>query len=150
MNALHRLAARIAVAALPVATALATLVPGVSMAGVGQITLPDFSGSWVATLQGVTGCGPTSMHVQISMNNAGVGTATTTAHGQCGDSTTSGLAFRIQTLNTNGSGTANLSCGAGCGWNLRFQMSPDRQVMNLVDVDPVNPGNYIAGVAVHY
>lgn len=141
---------RAALAVLPVAAAFASCLPTASSAGVGQITLPDFAGNWIATLQGVTGCGPTAMHVQISMNNAGTGTATTTLHGQCGNSTTAGLTFRILSVNTNGTGTANLTCGVGCGWNLRFQLSPDRAVMNLVDVDPANPGNYIAGTAVHF
>lgn len=29
-------------------------------------------------------------------------------------------------------------------------LPPDRETMNLVNVDPVNPGNYIAGVPMHY
>ena len=37
----------------------------------------------------------------------------------------------------------------GCGWNLTIQVSPDRSSMNLVDVAKVNPGNFIAGTAVH-
>jgi hypothetical protein len=90
------------------------------------------------------------MHVAITMNSTGTGTATLTTHGQCGNNVLSGQTFKILSLNTNGAGTANLTCGAGCGWNLRFQVAPDRQVMSLIDVDPANPGNFIAGVAVHY
>ncbi|MEO7852207.1 MAG: hypothetical protein ABIR94_08130 [Rubrivivax sp.] len=119
-------------------------------AGVGRVGYADLYGPWTATLSGVTGCGPSAMHVAIVMDSKGVGTATLTTHGQCGDSVLAGQSFTIQSLNVNGSGTANLTCGPGCGWNLRFQVNPDRQIMNLVDVDPVNPGNYIAGVAVHY
>lgn len=121
-----------------------------ALAGVGQVSYPDLQGPWTATLSGVTGCGPSAMHVAITMNNSGTGAATLTTHGQCGNSVLAGQTFKILTLNTNGSGTANLTCGAGCGWNLRFQVAPDRQIMNLIDVDPANPGNYIAGVAVHY
>ncbi len=76
--------------------------------------------------------------------------ATLTTHEQCGDSVLASQSFKVTALNASGTGTAGLSCGVGCGWNLRIQVSPDRQVMNLIDVDPVNPGNYISGVAVHY
>ena len=128
----------------------ACAAPAVGWAGVGLVTTADLYGPWVATLSGVTGCGPTAMHVTISMNNLGTGTATVTTHGQCGNSVLTGQTFKVITLGTNGVGTAGLSCGAGCGWNLRFSISPDRQIMNLVDVDAVNPGNYLAGVAIHY
>lgn len=145
LHRFHRLA--LVAGALAVA-GFAAPVP--AWAGVGQITLPDLTGNWVATLGGVTGCGPSAMHVVITMNNAGSGTATLTTHGQCGDSVLTGQSFQIQSLNSNGVGTANLSCGPGCGWNLRFVLAPDRQVMNLADVDPVNPGNYLVGSAIHY
>lgn len=144
-----RFFSRPAFAALAIAIATAA-VPMRSMAGVGQVTYADLYGNWSATLSGVTGCGPSAMQVAINLNNAGTGTATLTTHGQCGDSVLAGQTFKVLTLGTNGAGTANLSCGPGCGWNLRLQVAPDRQVMNLIDVDPVNPGNYIAGVAVHY
>lgn len=140
---------RTTLAAVAVAFA-ACAAPTVGWAGVGLVGYADLYGPWVATLSGVTGCGPTAMHVAINMNSAGTGTATITSHGQCGNSVVTGQTFKVVSLSTNGAGTANLSCGAGCGWNLRIQVSPDRQIMNLVDVDPVNPGNYIAGVAVHY
>lgn len=129
---------------------VAAVLPTRGMAGVGQITYADLQGPWVATLSGFTGCGQSAMHVTINMNNAGTGTATLTTHGQCGDSVLAGQSFKILSMNTNGSGTAGLTCGAGCGWTLRFQVAPDRQIMNLIDVDPINPGNFIAGVAVHY
>jgi hypothetical protein len=126
------------------------VVPAVSMAGVGKITTPDLFGQWVGTLSGVTGCGPTAMHFSMKLSAAAEGTGTLTMHGQCGDSVLQEQTFRVLTLDANGTGTANLTCGPGCGWNLRIQVSPDRTIMNLVDVDPVNPGNYVAGVAVHF
>ena len=67
----------------------------------------------------------------------------------CGDGTSSGNMFTIQSLNPDGSGTANLTCGTGCGWNLNIQVSPDRSKFNVIDVSPANPGNYIEGVAIH-
>ena len=139
---------RIAAAAAVAAAAIAT--PLMASATVGQIGYADLTGTWTATLNGFTGCGNSSMLVAITLNSAGVGTATLTTHGQCGDSVVTGQSFKVTALNTNGTGAAGLSCGVGCGWNLRLQVSPDRQIMNLIDVDPVNPGNFIAGVAVHY
>ena len=135
---------------IAMAVAAAIGAPVVAKAGVGQITRADLAGPWVATLVGFTGCGQHAMHVAINLNNAGSGTATITNHGQCGNSVQAGQTFNIISLNTNGTGTAGLSCGTGCGWTLRFQVSPDRSIMNLVDVEPINPGNFLAGVAVHY
>ena len=139
---------RIAAAAAVAVAAIAA--PVVASAGVGYIGYPDLAGNWTATLNGFTGCGSSAMLVTFNLNSAGAGTASLTTHGQCGDSVATGQTFKVTALNTNGTGTAGLSCGVGCGWNLRLQVSPDRQIMNLIDVDPVNPGNYIAGVAVHY
>jgi hypothetical protein len=59
-----------------------------------------------------------------------------------------GQAFTISTISANGSGTANLACGVGCGWNLNIQV-PDRSTFSVVDVSAANPSNYLAGVAVH-
>jgi hypothetical protein len=140
---------RTAAAAAAIAFA-ACAAPGIGWAGVGLVGYGDLTGTWTATLNGVTGCGPSAMLVTINLNNVGVGTATLTTHGQCGDSVVTGQSFKVLALSTSGTGSANLTCGTGCGWNLRFQVAPDRQVLNLIDVDPVNPGNYIAGVAVHY
>lgn len=139
---------RIGVVAAAVVAAVAT--PLIASAGVGQIGYADLTGTWTATLSGFTGCGNSAMLVAINLNSGGIGSATLTTHGQCGNSVATGQTFQVTSLNTNGTGTAGLSCGVGCGWNLKIQVSPDRQTMNLIDVDPVNPGNYIAGVAVHY
>jgi len=67
----------------------------------------------------------------------------------CGDPSSSGNPFVIQSLNPDGSGTANLSCGPGCGWNLIIQVAKNRQIFNVVDVDHLNPGNYVEGTAIH-
>jgi hypothetical protein len=77
------------------------------------------------------------------------GTATIVSHSQCGDTTTSGLDFNVNSLNANGKGTAGLSCGAGCGWVLTIQVSKNAQVFNLADVEPTNPNNFMAGTAIH-
>jgi hypothetical protein len=60
-----------------------------------------------------------------------------------------GQTFTVLTISANGSGTANLSCGTGCGWNFNIQVSPDRSTFSLVDVSAANPSNYLSGMAVH-
>lgn len=113
-------------------------------------TRSALAGKWVATIVGNTGCGFGTMYVTFTLNSAGSGsgTATIVGHAQCGDGTTSGLDFNITSLNANGSGTANLSCGAGCGWDLNIEVARNNQVFNLVDVSPANPNNYIEGTAI--
>ena len=71
----------------------------------------------------------------------------------CGDRTLTGQTFTIQSLNADGSGTANLTCGTGCGWEFNIQVSRQRSenrphIFNMVDVDPANPGNFAEGSAI--
>jgi len=117
----------------------------------GVISKADLEGPWQASvLLANSGCGPMSILVNFTLNAAGTATnATLVSHSSCGTSTTTGQTFTISTLAANGSGSANLSCGTGCGWNLHIQVSADRSIFNMVDVDVVNPGNYLEGVAIH-
>jgi hypothetical protein len=117
----------------------------------GLITKADLEGPWQATLLLANGgCGPMSILVNFTLNSAGsAANATLVSHSGCGTSTTTGQTFTISSLGQNGSGSANLSCGVGCCWNLRIQVSSDRSIFNLVDVDANNPGNYVQGVAIH-
>lgn len=132
-----------------------TLVIGIaavkpSFATIGTINKADLSGPWQMALSGNTGCGKVSMLVKVTLGGAGLGTnGVITTHGDCGDTILTGQTFQISTLAANGSGTAGLSCGPGCGWNFTIQVSPDRSIFNLVDVDPANPGNYLSGTAIH-
>jgi hypothetical protein len=113
------------------------------------IVVPEMAGSWQMTLIGNTGCGFTSMLVDVTLNGAGSGTVNTVGHtAGCADGQSTGNRFVIQTLNANGEGTANLSCGAGCGWEFNIQVDRSRQIFNLVDVDPANPGNFLEGTAI--
>lgn len=113
----------------------------------------DLAGSWQAALvYSNTGCGPASGLVNFTLDATGsTNSATLVFHSGagpgCGD-TTSMQTFTIQTLNSDGSGTANLSCGAGCGWEFNIQVDRHRSTFNLVDVDPANPGNFVAGTAI--
>jgi hypothetical protein len=121
----------------------------VSRASVGTISKSDLSGPWLITLGGNTGCGLVSMVATATLNTSGTGPATLTTHGQCGNSVVTGQTLTIISLNSNGSGTAGLSCGTGCGWTLTLQVSPDRSTMNLADVDTANANQFLVGSGVH-
>lgn len=125
-----------------------------SYAAIGAITKADLSGNWVITLNGNTGCGLVSMLVNVTLNTAGVGTASIQTHSISGspsgcEGTITSQSFTIDSLNTAGTGKASLSCGVGCGWNFDIQVAPDRSIFNLVDVNPLNPNNLLNGVAIH-
>jgi hypothetical protein len=121
-----------------------------------EITLAQLAGPWQATLLGNTGCGLVSMLVNFTLNSSGVATdATLTTHlsgpntSGCIDGTvTTGQTFTITGLNANGSGTAGLSCGPGCGWVFQIQVAPSHQIANLADVDTANPYNTLTGTMI--
>ena len=130
-------------------TVVAVLSMSVPSSANGNILKSDLAGTWFITLHRNTGCGLVAMTTNTTLNTSGKGTATRTTHGQCGDSTVTGQTFTIQSLGANGYGTANLTCGTACGWNLNIQVSPDRSTFNLVDVSSANPGNFMSGQATH-
>jgi hypothetical protein len=144
---------------IPVAAALAllllTTVASFRTVGSAQstkakpaFTIAQLAGPWTITLVGNTGCGINSMLFTGALNSSGVATGTLTGSSTgCAPSSTT-QTFSITTLNANGSGTSNLTCGSGCGWDLSFQVSPSGGVMNLADVSPENPDNVLAGTAV--
>jgi hypothetical protein len=121
----------------------------VGRASIGTISKADLSGPWLITLGGNTGCGLGTLVATATLNTSGAGPATITTHGQCGNGVITGQTFTIISLNSNGSGTAGLTCGTGCGWTLTLQVSPDRSTMNLADVSASNPNNFLVGSAVH-
>jgi len=150
----RRLLARFAFVAV---LSLATIISGVTPAMIARgqstvaagITLPQLAGPWSVSLIGNTGCGWSSMVVTFTLGYSGSGTATIQSHTSgCGDNVNTGLPFVVQSVNPNGSGMANLSCGTACGWQFSIQVAPNREIFNVVDVDPANPGNYLSGVAI--
>lgn len=146
MNLLSR--CHIAASALAIAT---FLVPAHAAPEIEPhaVSISQMAGTWRMTFSGFTGCGLVSMLMDVTLAADGTSTnGTLTQHGQCGDVVLTGQAFRIETLASNGAGTAAMGCGEGCGWNLTIQVSRNRQMFNIVDVAPVNPGNYISGTAV--
>jgi hypothetical protein len=115
------------------------------------LTLAKLQGPWAATIFGNTGCGLGTMYVTFTLDSTGHanGSATVQTHAQCGNGTAPGRDFNILSLNPNGSGTANLTCGAGCGWSLNIQVAKNTQMFTIVDVSPADPNNYLAGTALH-
>lgn len=135
-------------AALCLVTAVALVKH--SSASIGSISKADLSGNWQLTLYGTTGCGAADARlVTFTLNGSGSATnANSSAHTSgCGDFTLSGDTFTVFTLNSNGAGTAGLSCGPNCGWQFNIQVSPDRSSFSLLDTK--DPGNFLIGTAVH-
>jgi hypothetical protein len=115
------------------------------------LSVAHLAGPWQAALiWSGSGCGPASGLVNFTLDSNGTtNTGKLVFHtAGCGDSILSNQTFTVQTLNPDGSGTANLSCGAGCGWEFNIQVDRDRNIFNLTDVDPANPGNFVAGTAI--
>jgi hypothetical protein len=113
------------------------------------IALADLAGSWAISLGGNTGCGLSSMYVTVDLDATGTGTATVQGSSTgCPAEVTSGLAFQITSLNPDGSGTAGLSCGPGCGWALTIQVpNGSYDIFTVVDVAADNPNNVLVGTA---
>jgi hypothetical protein len=136
------------VVVLSLVTVIAMTTPSSATGNIGK---SDLAGAWQMTIIGQTGCGFGTTLYTFTLNASGSSSNVTgTYHtAGCGDGTSSGNTFTIQSLNSDGSGTAGLSCGSGCGWNLNIQVSPDRSKFNVIDVSSANPGNFIEGVAIH-
>jgi len=115
----------------------------------GNISKGDLAGNWAMTVIGQGGCGFETIHVTFTLNANGSATnAVVKAHSVgCGDTTNTNQAFTIQSLGSNGSGVAAMSCMTGCGIGFQIQVSPDRSTFNAVDI--TDPANFWEGVAVH-
>lgn len=111
-----------------------------------EITIAQLAGSWQIALTGQTGCGQGSLLFVGTLNSSGVAVGTMTETFEC-TSGSSSQTFQILSLNSNGSGTAGLSCGSACGWVFQIQVAPNKQVINLVDVTDPYPNN-LTGTAV--
>jgi hypothetical protein len=131
--------------------AAAAMIPLRASADDGDpMTVASLKGTWQMTFMGITGCGFSTSVVTIVLDATGTGTATSRYHtAGCGDGIASTpVPFNVFTLNPDGSGTAGLSCGAACGWALVIQVEKNRQLFTAIDVDPMNPGNFVSAVAV--
>jgi hypothetical protein len=124
---------------------------GIRSLSVGDIVQANFSGAWQLVLVGQNSCGTASQHVTFKMNAKGIATnASETSHTSgCADTTSANNTFELQGSNTDGSGTATLTCGTGCTYNFNYQISPDRSTMVVVDVSPSDSGKFLMGKAIH-
>jgi len=134
-----------AVLMLAVLTSLVTFGGAADVKAKPPITISQLAGPWQIAVVGNTGCGISSLLFAGTLNAQGTGSGTLTFNSGCGSSSTTET-FSIISLNHNGSGTAGLTCGTGCGWTFNIQVSPNKQVINMVDV--TDPSNYLAGTAV--
>jgi hypothetical protein len=112
------------------------------------ITIAQLAGPWQIAIVGNTGCGVNSMLFNGKLSTTGVATGTLVGSSAgCGSSTTTET-FTIISLKPNGSGTAGLTCGSGCGWVFNIQVMKSLQLFNLVDVSD-GGSNVLAGTAIH-
>src|SRR4029079_5967812 len=97
----------------------------------GNVVKADLAGSWQVTLYGQGGCGVGTTLVTFTLNASGSATnAVEKSHSVgCGDSTSTGNTFTIQTLTTNGSGTAGDLGRRGCGGSCFFYGGPQTDVV---------------------
>jgi hypothetical protein len=117
---------------------------------VDAIAVSKLNGSWQATLSGSGGCALGTFLITFTLAN-GSGPATLISHSQgtnpgCGNVTVTGQTFAILSLDSNGSGTASVGCGSGCGFNLSIQVMQDGLIFNMVDV--TDGGNFWEGTAI--
>jgi hypothetical protein len=118
-----------------------------ALAADGNIVKSNLAGKWQIALGGFTGCGNHALLMTVTLDANAAGTnGTLVSHGGCGDGTQTNQSFTVSQLAVSGSGTANMSCGEGCGWNFKIQVAPDRSTFNLVDVS--DPNNFLVGTAV--
>lgn len=133
---------------------LVALSLGTIAFGVGAQTPPGvarLAGPWQAALVwSGSGCGPMSGVVNFTLDQSGVDhKARLRTHGACGENDSTET-FHIDSLNPDGSGMAGLTCnnGVGCGWVLTIQVDRRNTIFNMADIEPTNPGNFVAGTAI--
>ncbi|HEX8814925.1 MAG TPA: hypothetical protein VF753_05435 [Terriglobales bacterium] len=114
----------------------------------GTLTLGTFLGDWQITFSGNTDCGANALEFSGSLGTNGQGDGELRSSSGCGVNIDGTQDFTVTSFNADGSGTANLSCGNGCAWNFRIQVSPNGKVFALADVS--DPNNYLAGIAIQY
>lgn len=145
----RRQSARLAfLVALMVVTLVSTVIPAAAEIVKPQVTVAQLAGSWQATIVGEGGCGFGTKLVTFTLNSSGLATdATWSYHNTgCGDNEFTGQTFEILTLNSAGTGTAQLGIGGGVVLTFSIQVAPNHQVFNMVDI--TDSGNYEEGTAI--
>ncbi len=115
------------------------------------VAVSQLAGNWQASLMIDGGCGLGTKLVNFNLNVGGVGTATAQYHTpECGNNEERGT-IEVTSLNTdgtgNGSGTAQLIFGESTVFNFSIQVSPNGQVIDMVEAD-ISSGNYEEGLAI--
>jgi hypothetical protein len=112
-----------------------------------EITVAKLAGSWQATFVGQDDCGIGSELVTFTLNSGEASSATWQYHTvSCGDGKNKDLSFTIDSLNSDGTGTATLQVIETSKISLSIQVSGNEQVFNLVDITDSN--HYKEGTAV--
>jgi hypothetical protein len=115
------------------------------------VAVSQLAGNWQASLVIDGGCGMGTKLVNFNLNVGGVGTAIAQYHTPaCGNNQETGT-IEVTSLNTdgmgNGSGTAQLIFGESTVFNFSIQVSPNGQVIDMVEGDS-SSGNYEEGLAI--
>ena len=129
-----------------------TFLEGIAIASsvADNIVVADMKGEWQVSLMGhQLACGATKVSAvgTLTLNPAGAGSLNATLKSTCGNGDVVN-SFAISGLNADGSGTATVDCGSGCGFTFSIQVSSDRSMFNLVSVSPADAGDFLAGVAI--
>jgi hypothetical protein len=113
------------------------------------VSVSALAGSWAISLGGNTGCGLATMYATVDLDATGKGSAQIRGSSTgCPPSFDPAEPFQITSLNPDGSGTAGLACGPGCGWVFTIQVPEGAtNLFTLVDVAPENPNNVLVGTA---
>jgi len=127
-------------AALMLVTLVSMVIPAAA------VTRSSLAGSWQATLVIDGGCGLGTKLVDFTLDSNGQGTASAGYHTPgCGDNEETGT-ISILSLNSEGTGTAQLIFGGSTVFNFNIQTSTNSQVLNMVDIS--DSGNYEKGMAI--
>ena len=133
-------------AALALITFVSAIAPGAAqeVKPRSPIAVANLAGTWQVAIELNGGCGVGSKVVIFTLNASGTGPASYEANTlECGPGSGTGT-MTITSLKSDGSGTAVLSLNfVG---NFDIQVSPNGQVMNMVEV--ADTGNYDVGTAV--
>jgi hypothetical protein len=135
--------------ALLAALALVTLivVPSATAASKKPVTLASLAGTWQATLFSSADCGVGTQLLIFTLNSGGAATDVEYLYhtSKCGNGKDSNQTLTITSLNSDGSGTAELII-EGTTLTLNIQVNPSSTVFNIVDA--TDAGQFHEGTAV--
>jgi hypothetical protein len=134
--------------ALALVTLLSVAIPAAAADGERpEVTLSNLAGSWKTTIVGQGSCGIGSELLVFTLNSSGEATDVVyTAHTvNCGNQQFTDQTFTITSLNSDGSGTAEVNIN-GAVRHFTIQVSPSHQIFSMVDL--TDAGHYQAGTGI--